>query len=545
MQSKNLQDSHLCGLIKVHYIKQRRSRKPKRRNLVEYSDSEEEYARPTAYDHAASYTYKVRTKMTGNNNCKEVPVCKKAFLSLHDITPARLRRLQSSLCEDLKSPLDRRGQHENRPNAVPQEVENLIKLHIRSFKPRQSHYSLRQNPNRYYLDETLNVRRMYKMFLEEYRLHVSYKVYWSIFHGKFNIKFGLPRTDTCSICDSLRQKEAAEENEDLKRSLTTEKEIHLRKAAAFYDLKKSWTAKAKDGQAMVVCFDFMQNLPLPHIRDNLAFRCRQLWYYVFGIHNLADNRASMYVYTEDIAKKGQNEVTSMLFDYFARVLDITSPNLVIFSDGCPGQNKNYVMVHFLYILVHCLKLFESVTYIFPMRGHSFLPNDQDFSIISKRKNVETAEVPEHWHNIIKTCREKPSPFELREMQQRDFFNFKQATDKFFLKKPKPAVQLKPLRMFRIQSCNTFLEIRDTYSGMWRQSIIRNRTALPNEVHLSPLFEGPIPLNPLKLADLKTLSSVLSQKKFCKFYDSLVPNAEGENQENPDVDEEDNSSAYGD
>lgn len=197
----------------------------------------------------------------------------------------------------------------------------------------------------------------------------------------------------------------------------------------------------------------------------------------------------------------------------------------------------------LYILVHCLKLFESITYIFPMRGHSFLPNDQDFSIISKRKNFETAEVPKHWHTIIKTCREKPSPFDLREMEQKDFFNFKKATDKFFLKKPRPAVQLKPLRMFRIQSCNTFLEVRDTYSGMWRQSIVRNKTALSNELHLDPLFQDPIPLNPLKLADLQTLAGVLSDKKYAMFYNPLVPG--GEDQENPDVDEEDNSSAYGD
>nr|CAI5840936.1 unnamed protein product [Callosobruchus analis] len=118
---------------------------------------------------------------------------------------------------------------------------------------------------------------------------------------------------------------------------------------------------------MVIRFDFMQNPPLPHIRHNLTFRCRQLWYYAFGVHNLADDKASMYVYTENIAKKCQNEVTSMLFQYFARVLDITSPDLIIFSDGCPGQNKNYVMIHFLYILVHCFKLFESITYIFPMR----------------------------------------------------------------------------------------------------------------------------------------------------------------------------------
>lgn len=542
IQTKNLQDSHLCGLISVVSVKNRRSRKQKQ-VLVQYSDSDEDNTAPN-YEHAAHYKYKVRTKHRNSNSYKEVQVCRKAFLSLHGITPAHLRRLQSNLCTFLKAPVDKRGQHKNRPNSTPTEVENLVQDHIKSFKPRQSHYSLRQNPNRYYLPETMSVRKLYRLFLEEYRLQVSYKVYWNIFQSKFNIKFGLPRTDTCTICDTFIQKIAAVENDEAKAVLEAEKQLHLRKAQAFYDLKKNWKVRAKGGQAMVVCFDYMQNLPLPHVRDNLAFRCRQLWYYVFGVHNLADDSASMYVYDECTARKGQNEVTSLLFHYFTKVVDITSRNLVLLSDGCPGQNKNYVMMHFLYMLVHCLKLFDRITYIFPIRGHSFLPNDQDFSVISKRKAVETAEIPEHWDTIIETCRQKPSPFNVVKVQQKDIFNFKLSTQKFFTKNPRPPVQLKSLRMYRIQQCNKFLEVRDSYSGPWRQSIIRNKTPLTNTIELYPMYERPIPINPLKLNDLKTLCGVLSCQENRTFYDSLGANAEA-NADLGDVDEEDNSSAYED
>lgn len=242
---------------------------------------------------------------------------------------------------------------------------------------------------------------------------------------------------------------------------------------------------------MVICFDYMQNLPLPHIRDNLAFRCRQLWYYVFGVHNLKDNSASMYVYNESIAKKGQNEVTSLLFHYLTKVIDVTSRDLVVLSDGCPGQNKNYVMMHFMYILVHCLNLFDSITYIFPIRGHSFLPNDQDFSVISKRKAVEIAEIPEHWDNIIKTCRQNPSPFNLIKVEQKDILDFKSSTDMFFIKNPRPPIKLKSLRMYRIQSNHKFLEIRDSYSGPWMQSIIRNKKPL-TKLHFYRYIENIYP-----------------------------------------------------
>jgi hypothetical protein len=66
----------------------------------------------------------------------------------------------------------------------------------------------------------------------------------------------------------------------------------------------------------------------------------------------------MFTYHEGNAKKGQNEVTSFLFNYLTRKEDLKR-KLVLISDGCSGQNKNFVMMYFLYMLVHCLKLFDS------------------------------------------------------------------------------------------------------------------------------------------------------------------------------------------
>lgn len=130
----------------------------------------------------------------------------------------------------------------------------------------------------------------------------------------------------------------------------------------------------------------MQNLPLPHIPSNLVFYSRQLWYHIFGIHNLATDEAYIYTYTEGQAKKGANDVCSMLLHFFNNS-NFTTRNLVLISDGCPGQNKNYVMLHFLFILVHVLNIFDKITYLFLVRGHSYLNNDQDFALIEKRNAI--------------------------------------------------------------------------------------------------------------------------------------------------------------
>ncbi|KAF2890228.1 hypothetical protein ILUMI_15945, partial [Ignelater luminosus] len=160
-------------------------------------------------------------------------------------------------------------------------------------------------------------------------------------------------------------------------TLTAEKELHLRKADAFFDLKRRYKAKAEAGEIECLTLDFMQNLPLPYNPSNLAFYARQLWYYVFGIHNLGSKEATIYTYHEGIAKKESNDVTSMLLQYIINH-EIASRRLVLISDD-----------------FHVLKLFDSILYIFPVRGHSCLSNDQDFSLIEKKKRrMERVEVPE-------------------------------------------------------------------------------------------------------------------------------------------------------
>ncbi|KAJ8886271.1 hypothetical protein PR048_012480 [Dryococelus australis] len=72
------------------------------------------------------------------------------------------------------SPLERRGKHVSRPNQKPIQVVSLVEDHVRSLKPRQSHYSLRQNPHATYLPETLSVKQMHAIFLDNYRIAVPY-----------------------------------------------------------------------------------------------------------------------------------------------------------------------------------------------------------------------------------------------------------------------------------------------------------------------------------------------------------------------------------
>ena len=88
----------------------------------------------------------------------------------------------------------------------------------------------------------------------------------SIYH------LGGPRSDTCSKCDELNIKIQAAENDDKKKSLEAELNIHHCKAERFYDEIKTDTIRSKEDPTFeVVTFDFQQNLPLPHLPVNDIF----------------------------------------------------------------------------------------------------------------------------------------------------------------------------------------------------------------------------------------------------------------------------------
>ena len=93
-----------------------------------------------------------------------------------------------------------------------------------------------------------------------------------------------------------------------------------------------------------------------------------------------------YVYHEGEGGKGPNKVASLLSNCIETYI-LCDPHikkkLKIFADNCAGQNKNHAIVRFIMALVEVSK-FNSVELFYPIRGHSFMPCDRDFSPIKRK-----------------------------------------------------------------------------------------------------------------------------------------------------------------
>ncbi|CAI6374473.1 unnamed protein product [Macrosiphum euphorbiae] len=171
------------------------------------------------------------------------------------------------------------------------------------------------------------------------------------------MSFGHPRTDTCQLCDMLKNQIDFETDEGIKSNLVSEKALHIEKAELFYeDLKKyQIISKVLENKCEELAFDYQQNMPLPHAPAGDVFYQRQLWVYNFCIFSGRTGKSYFYMDNETVGKKGKNEVMSFIEHFYTNNLDQGVETIYMFSDNCSAQNKNHFLVQYLYTVAKTKK----------------------------------------------------------------------------------------------------------------------------------------------------------------------------------------------
>lgn len=173
---------------------------------------------------------------------------------------------------------------------------------------------------------------MHTMFLQDNQgVSVSYETYRNIFCTDFNIAFGYPRTDTCSICDEFIAKTKALEAKkktctDTIAKSTLDREIlnlfnqnkfHKLQASTFYYRQRRARLQSREaGSSMeAICFDYGKNFCAPNIQTNDTYYKRQLSVYAFNVHILSSSQSIFYLYPETEGKKGSDDVCSLVHHF--------------------------------------------------------------------------------------------------------------------------------------------------------------------------------------------------------------------------------------
>lgn len=182
-------------------------------------------------------TQSMRTKyFIGSKDKGMIPVCLNTFIRVSNVSRFRVNGVLKRFRETGQLCTENRGG--DRVSGKNQAKKESVMRFINSFKCSEPHYCAKHT-GRKYLPSELNIKKMWKMYNNSLaencsNLNVSHWYFRFIFNTKYNLGFGSPRVDVCSVCLQLdeRLKHASSEEEKLK--LMTEKRIHKLRAKAFY-----------------------------------------------------------------------------------------------------------------------------------------------------------------------------------------------------------------------------------------------------------------------------------------------------------------------
>lgn len=92
------------------------------------------------------------------------------------------------------------------------------------------------------------------------------------------------------------------------------------------------------------------------------------------------------MWDESMAKRGSEEIGSCIVKYIS-VAKVRSKKLIVFTDNCGGQNKNWNIMSLWSHLVNT-KRFEEIEHYFLITGPTYLPSDRDFGKLrSTTRNI--------------------------------------------------------------------------------------------------------------------------------------------------------------
>lgn len=183
------------------------------------------------------------------------------------------------------------------------------------------------------------------MFYATFNLHLRAKEISNVFQIRFE----------ATIC------------EEKKMTIIAERDLHHCIAETARNELKSEAKRAKTDSLLYVCsFDPKKVISFPTHSVSIAYYKHNMYCNNFSINEISKDRSMFYVWKETEEKLGSQEIAAYLSKHF-RTLSETVKYVVLFSDICIDQNRNFKLA------LSMLKLVSSenaiIDHKFFMSGH--------------------------------------------------------------------------------------------------------------------------------------------------------------------------------
>lgn len=336
----------------------------------------------------------------------KIEVCRETYIRTLGISTKRVDTALKKLRNN--SITDKRGKKQGGKNKIEEDRRQEIIQQINGIPKYKSHYRREQNSDVQFLPPEMTLPLMYQKYKEEVQNPVSFASYRRIFFSDFNLKFKSLKKDTCQTCDTFDACINAASNVTEKQKFLSEQDRHIKMWQNARQKMKEDMLRAKENESLeCLTFDLEKTLPLPRLPTGILFYKRQLWLYNLGIHSGTNNAGYFYVWLENEAGRGAQEIGSCLYKHINEKVSSNIEELILWSDSCGGQNRNIKMTLIMKTILESHTSLQKIIMRFLVSGHSYLPNDSDFSDVEcALKHQQRLYIPDDYIRVMEQCRKK-------------------------------------------------------------------------------------------------------------------------------------------
>lgn len=442
-------------------------------------------------------------------------VCRAAFLRTLQISESRVTTAleKQKKCDTYS---DGRGKTSGGHNALPPSKRREVIEHIDSFPRYISHYTRNQTDAKF-LNSELNLSKMYELYKLKFDQPASKSYYKKIFYNEFDLRFKVPKQDTCYKCDVYIIKMKTASGPELILLEKWHKE-HLEQAESLRSQMNKDLKMAKSNPTIeTLTTDQQKTQNCPKVPTGIAYYKRSLNLYNQGIHVGSTGQGRFNIWLEHEASKGTQEVGSCLKKFIDNIA-YPVEELLLWSDSCGGQNRSIKLVLMMIYILQNHRSLETISLRYLLPGHSFLPNDSDFGDAERpMKKIECLYTDTDYTKAMKKCRTK-NKFHVQRMHPEDFLSTKKLENAITNRKVdinKKKVSWLDTHEILLEKSQPFIiKMRNKIDGDFQCVDIKKRGPLIDfkDIELENLWPNGRVLSTEKINDLKQLLKLVPDKK---------------------------------
>ncbi|KAK5642954.1 hypothetical protein RI129_009121 [Pyrocoelia pectoralis] len=347
---------------------------------------------------------KVSILYSMNKGDSKLRVCKNMFLNTHiqrdseESSPEFMSRKQEARMLSLKP----------RVANLEQFFESLPKM--------ESHYC-RSTSKKLYLEPIWTSKRcLHKMYCNVWCVEKNIQplsIYaFEKYFDKNNLGLFMPRKDQCETCIAFKTGNIGDDEYHLHRIKKQEAQVEKE--------------KDKNSNNMVFTVDVQAVLLSPRSNVSSLYFRTKLITHNYTLYNLKSRDGYCFLWNETEGGVTADNFASIMCKF---LIDSVIPNItegqdiIIYSDGCCGQNRNVTLANAFLTLAKAHKITIIQKYL--EVGHTQMEVDGMHATIERKlKNVKI-NVPADYMQVCLTARENPKPYNVQYLDHTFFKDFRE------------------------------------------------------------------------------------------------------------------------